>query len=156
MVTGSDMVTTGGVTIGNITTGGVTVGGIAQGGTASGLKNGIIYHIDGGQTVAKSGGQLRTTGGVLTGGTLTGGQKVGNMTIGGVIIGGTVTGGKTTGGITSGGDFYTEPATEIALQNLIVEQVSKSGSTVVTSNPKKGDIKPQPPLTDDVQVGIRI
>ena len=156
MITGTDMVTTGGVTIGNITTGGVTVGGTAQGGTASGLKDGIIYHIDGGQTVAKSGGQLRTTGGVLTGGTLTGGQKVGNMTIGGVIIGGTVTGGKTTGGITSGGNFYTEPATEIALQNLIVEQVSKSGSTAVTSNPKEEDIKPQPPLTDDVQVGIRI
>ena len=156
MVTGSDMVTTGGVTIGNITTGGVTVGGTAQGGTASGLKNGIIYHIDGGQTVAKSGGKLRTTGGVLTGGTLTGGQKIGNMTIGGVIIGGTVTGGKTTGGITSGGDFYTEPATEIALQNLVVEQVGNSGSTVITSKPKKRDIKPQPPLTDDVQVGIRI
>ena len=129
----------------------------AQGGYATGLKDGVIYHIDGGQTVAMTGGQLRTTGGVLTGGTLMGGQKVGNMTIGGVITGGTLTGGKTTGGITSGGTFYTEPATEIALQNLKVEQVSKSGSTaVITSKPKNEGIKPPTPISNDVQIGIQM
>ena len=102
-----------------------------------------------------SGGQLRTTGGVLTGGTLMGGQKIGNMTIGGVITGGTVTGGKTTGGVTSNGTFYTEPATEIALQNLNVEQVSKSGSTAVTTSSKPVNIKPPPPIYNGVQIGIQ-
>ena len=155
LITGTDMVTTGGITIGNITTGGTTVGGTANGGHASGLKNGIIYHITNGTTVAKTGGQLRTTGGVLTGGTLMGGQKIGNMTIGGVITGGTLTGGTTTGGITSGGTFSTEPATEIALQNLKVEQVSKSGSTAVTTSSKSVNIKPPPPIYNSVQIGVQ-
>ena len=157
VVTGNDMVTTGGVTIGNITTGGITIGGTATGGTATGTINGIIYHIDNGQTVAMSGGQLRTTGGVLTGGTLIGGQKIGNMTIGGVITGGTVTNGKTTGGLSSNGKFYTEAATEIPLQNLSVVQISKSGSTAVSSNSqRRGNPVSPPPISDDTYIGVRL
>jgi hypothetical protein len=77
------------------------------------------------------------------------------MTIGGVITGGTVTGGKTTGGLSSNGKFYTEGATEVPLQNLSVVQSSKSGSTAVSSKPKRNNIKPPPPITDDAYIGVR-
>ena len=54
IVSGSDMITTGGITIDNITTGGITIGGTAVGGIASGFINNNYYTITGGTTVSKN------------------------------------------------------------------------------------------------------
>lgn len=111
IITGDDMITTGGITCGNITTGGTTTGGTATGGTATGNIDGNRYVIEGGVTT----GDLVTTGGVVTGGTIIGGTHIGAAIIGATIKGGVVSGGLTTGGTTTGGTFTTTKSHDAAI-----------------------------------------
>ena len=123
MVTGSDMVTTGGITAGDITTGGITTGGIVNGGTAYSIKDDDkTYVISGGITKPSGNNKLTTTGGVVTGGTIIGGTKVGNVIIGATVKGGVASGGRTTGSsTTTGGTFV--PNAAISKDSPIVKEV---------------------------------
>lgn len=120
IVTGDDLITTGGITVGDITTGGTSQGGTASGGNATGTINDDIYTIAGGTTVPKDPNKpLITTGGIVTGGVIIGGQHVGNTIINAIIKGGTVTGGITTGGTTSNGTLIPSNTNETPISKPI-------------------------------------
>ena len=100
VVSGEDMVTTGGITVGDITTGGLTTGGTAIGGFSTVVsEDGTRVHIQGGTTRSPANGKMETTNGVLVGGVVTGGTRVGN-----VVYNATITGGVVHDGVTNGGN----------------------------------------------------
>lgn len=118
-VTSEDMVTRGGVTIGNITTGGTTVGGTATGGVAVGMIDNKVFSLENGTTVADSGKELITSGGVVIGGVVIGGEKRGRSIINAIVKGGVCINGVTVNGVTSGGTLIPTPTNQISLGKQI-------------------------------------
>ena len=121
VITGDDMITTGGITAGNITTGGTTTGGSSTGGTMVGLIDGKVYTIEGGQTTSKDGKKLITSGGVVTGGTIIGGVQNGNTIIGAVIKGGVCTNGITVNGKNTGGEIIPTPTSPVPITRTVIQ-----------------------------------
>lgn len=121
MITGSNLITTGGVTVGNITTGGLSIGGTATGGSAVGVIDGKVYTIENGTTQPESGKQLVTSGGIVTGGKIIGGVQEGNLIIGATIEGGVVTQGNTTNGVTTGGTLIPTPTNPLPISKAVLQ-----------------------------------
>lgn len=121
VITGSDLVTTGGVTVGNITTGGTSIGGTGTGGTAVGVIDGQVYTIEEGTTEPESGKSLVTSGGVVTGGAIVGGIQEGNLIIGATIQGGVVTQGTTINGVTKNGTFIPTPVNPLPIGKVVLQ-----------------------------------
>lgn len=131
-ISGSNMITRGGITVDNITTDGITIGGNPSGGIAIGYINNECFHMINGTTTPEDTtpisdqdiknlingtgtntkseiyntgiAGINTSGRLVTqGGVLIGGTVIGGTKMGNAIYGATIIGGTVSGGITKGG-----------------------------------------------------